>query len=358
MTAQVAAQADPGSFHQTVYQAFQQAESAAGPALEQDYLFGERRVRLRLAGTALLPKLTPALAHRAVPVSAAAPDLTVCLWDGATTGVPLPTPPWSTEDYRERRTVRGYNDERFQTAFDITAGSLSLLDAQSRRAIYAVRAAAELPQYECGAPLLLISHWWWRTLGWQITHAAAVGLNGQGVLLAGRGGSGKSTTALNCLAAGWQYVADDYCLLEAEPAPHAHSLFNSGKLTSDSLTRFPELARLVKEPLAQATAATGKALVFLHEQLAPQITDKLALRAVVLPRVTGERDTHVKPASAAAGLRALAPSTIFQLANADQTALRTLAALVRSLPCFHLELGTEPAQIPAAIERLLHSFNR
>lgn len=357
MPASVTEKTDPGSFHQTVYSAFQQAEASAGVTHEQDYLLGGRRVRLHFAGGALLPSLTPALAHREVPVTSAAPDLTVCLWDGATTGVPLPTPPWATEDYRERRTVRGYNDERFQTAFDITAGSLSLLDTATHRAIYATRAAAELPQYERGAPLLLILHWWWRTLGWQITHAAAIGLQGQGVLLAGRGGSGKSTTALNCLAAGWQYVADDYCLLEAEPTPYAHTLFNSGKLTTDSLTRFPELTALGRETLTPATEPSGKALVFLRECLPQQITDKLALRAVLLPRVTGTRDTQLKPASAAAGLRALAPSTIFQLANADQTALRTLAALVRRLPCYHLELGTELAQIPAAIERLLSTPN-
>ena len=47
-------------------------------------------------------------------------------------------------------------------------------------------------------------------------HATCVEKAGQGVLLLGESGSGKSDLALRLLAAGWQLVADDQVLLQVQ----------------------------------------------------------------------------------------------------------------------------------------------
>ena len=46
-----------------------------------------------------------------------------------------------------------------------------------------------------------------------IMHATCVDINGSGVLIVGRSGSGKSSLAINLLALGSTLVADDQCEL-------------------------------------------------------------------------------------------------------------------------------------------------
>jgi hypothetical protein len=55
-------------------------------------------------------------------------------------------------------------------------------------------------------------------------------------------------------------------------------------------------------------------------------------------------------------LAALAPSTIFQLPRAGNEAFQFLAAFIRQLPCFSLEVGTDLSGIPPVIEELLWSL--
>jgi hypothetical protein len=61
----------------------------------------------------------------------------------------------------------------------------------------------------------------------------------------------------------------------------------------------------------------------------------------------------VVPATHAAALTALAPSTIFQLHPPAPEALAQMAQLVRTVPTFVLELGTEVETIPNELVRLL-----
>ena len=47
-----------------------------------------------------------------------------------------------------------------------------------------------------------------------IMHATCVDINGSGVLIVGRSGSGKSSLAINLIALGSKLVADDQCEIE------------------------------------------------------------------------------------------------------------------------------------------------
>ena len=49
-------------------------------------------------------------------------------------------------------------------------------------------------------------------------HATCVHINGSGVLIVGRSGSGKSSLAIKLLALGAKLVADDQCKLEKRVA--------------------------------------------------------------------------------------------------------------------------------------------
>jgi hypothetical protein len=343
-------QAGPEAFFKTVCQAFQQAEEALGGPIDRFYAIGAYTIRLRFAGPALIPFITPAIEHLAAqPVPG--PALTVCLWDSASTRTKMPPPPWSSDDYISRGEIRGYNDECIQTVFSLGSGILNMFDIAQSVALFWIQDAESVPYYETGAPLRTILHWFMRNHERQFVHAAAVGTSKGGVLLAGKGGSGKSTTTLACLSSELLYVGDDYVLLSGEPAPYVHSLYNSAKLDSNSVQRLPHLVPNISN---YDMLPEEKALIFLKDHYPDKVATGFPVRAILIPRITGLPETRLAKSSPAEGLRALAPSTIFQLPGARSDDFQNLIGIVKQVPSYDLELGTDLFRIPKVISDLLY----
>ncbi len=308
------------------------------------YGTGPYSFRLDFAGTALTFCLAPAFDHLETRDTSA--DCHIFLWDTQSTGVALPAPPWKwTESVRNEVHI----GSRIKIVYNGDSGSLVMYDAETRRAVFWTRQASDIPYYEMGAPLLPVMHWWLASRGCQLVHAGAVGSRDGGVLLVGRGGSGKSTTALACLTGGLDFVSDDYCALSTDPA-YIHGLYCSAKLAADGRNRLPALAEAIHRP--EATPAE-KTLYLLHRLYPGRLSAGFPLRAILLPRVAGTRETRLNPIPPAQALRALAPSTIFQLAGAGAEAFQRLAAVVRRVPSFEIAVGTDLVQIPATIRRIL-----
>ena len=329
-------------------QAFDRAAREVGGVVERDYVIGGHPVRLRFAGPALLPRLAPALAHLTAR-GAAEPRLAISVWDGGSTGTGVPPGPWNEPgaDPDQTHLCAG---ERIRAVFYPEPPLMSFLDEAVGRAFFWTREAASVPFYESGSPFRPIFNWWMSSHGRQFAHAAAVGTPAGGALLVGRGGSGKSTTALACLAAGLLYAGDDHCLVSIDPIPYAHSLYSSGKLNPDSLERLPGL---------RAAVANGdrldseKALLFLAPIAGDRVVTGFPIRAIVLPQIHGGPETELMPASPAAALLALAPSTMLPLPKSHAAGLNALATLTRQLPCYRLRLGTCLEAAPRVIARLL-----
>lgn len=345
----------PAEFFGQLGDVYSGAFRRIGKQIEHDFSLAGNRVSLRFAGEALAHQILPAISHLQTAEAAEKADLSISIWDSVSTDQPMPPPPWSLEDCVERGEVRGYNDDRIRTAYFLGSGVLNMLDRQRGKGVFWVRDAANLAIWESGAPLLALLNWWFSGQHRQLVHAAAVGYPEGGILLVGKGGSGKSTTALACLDSDLLYAGDDYCLLEVEPEPFIHSLYNSAKLNPDNLERFPALGRLFALPSARIEE---KALVFLHEQVPDKLTTGFPLKGVFLPRVTGLADTSLEPISPAAAMRALAPSSLFQLCGAGHEGFAVMAKLIRQVPCYQLNLGTDLPGVTAAISRFLSEKQR
>ncbi len=344
---------------EVLYADYLRTETIAGGACERHYRIGRGTVRFRFAGAALLPVAAPALEHLTTP-PVPEPALTIHLWDRVS-GAPhhpllltglMQALSWRWHDHLDSRgEVAGYNSPRMRAAFHPGPNILSLLDLQQQRAIYWANDASEVPWHEMGSPLRNILSWWAASEGYQFVHAAAVGRDSGAVLIVGKGGSGKSTTALACLAAGLRYVGDDYTLVGSHEGPMVYGLYNTAKLTGPpDLARFPDLADSISNP---ERLATEKAMIFLGRHHPDRLAAALPLRAILVPRITHQPGTSVHAITAGAALAALAPSTLLQLPGSDTGALQAMAALVRRVPCYELRLGNEIARIPAVISNLL-----
>jgi len=339
----------PEEFFRDILRVFEAARRDAKASPEYFYNLAGFSLRLRFAGNALAGLFTRAISHLETgPVTR--PDLTVCLFDSVSTGARLPPPPWSKEDYLARSEIRGFNDAEVNTAFNLAFGSLNILSHKDNTAVYWIKDACRVPYYEAGSPLLTILHWWMRRQERQLVHGGAVGRADGGILFAGKGGSGKSTVALTSLLAGFSYAGDDYVLLNVKPPFFVHSLYNSAKLDPNHLKNFPGFLPCLSNP---GKLDKEKGLLFLKERFSGQLTGGFPLKAVVLPHLTGLKETGFRRASAALGLRTIFPSTVVQLPGADHKDVRSLSEIIGQLPVYILELGTDLSLIPETITRLL-----
>ena len=339
--------------------AWNQALTFPGLAAKlQDHFYrvGDRVLHLAFANDSLVPLLTPALAHLEI----AAPktvDLRVKLWDRKSTGVFLPPLPATMYQPLPADAQWGSyaHCDRFQAFLQPRYPLFTMFDRQHNEAIYWVEDSDRLPLSEGGAPLLTLLHWWLgrqnsSSHGYQVIHGAAVGTARGGALLVGRSGSGKSTTALACFHGGLSYLGDDYCLVARDPCPQVYSLYSSGKVHLSDLTRF---SRLQIAQSANRYAEADKAVYFFADAFADQIVPSLPLKAIVLPTIRGEGPSRLQAISPATALLAMAPSTVFQLVGERGQTLGHLGQLVRQLPCYRLDLGSEIEQVPPLIANLL-----
>jgi hypothetical protein len=345
---------------------FERASAAIGGAGNLELEMAGLRVRLRPAGGSLRAGLLAPFEHLACQ-GPGDPDLTISLFDTASTGIEPPTQLWEPIAAAPgTNPVARLRSER--ACVLAAAGSRGLTAALPAEgiAVFHIPDAAAIPASERAAPIREALQLLMAARGRLMTHAGAVGRAGRGVLLVGRGGSGKSTLALSCALAGMEIVADDYVLLEPDSLT-AHAMQSTAKLTEDSATRLGIPASAIDaagfEPTLEGPA---KAFVRIPDLAPDRIKRRLEIAAIVAPTLStsqpayragqdrlGAIEPSPRPISAAEALRGVAPSSIVQAGFGGGDSLATLADLVRRVPGYALELSPDPAANAAAVDRLV-----
>jgi hypothetical protein len=229
---------------------------------------------------------------------------------------------------------------------------LSIIDWGRNEAYWIVRNPTDITYIERSSPLRpLLTHWLGRR-GCYLAHGAAVGNSQGAVLILGHGGAGKSTSALVCLEAGLEYIADDHCLVEAEHEPAVNSLFSTGKLAEQQLQHFPVLSASAE---TEGRPDEEKVVLYLSRLASLPINRRLPLRAILLAHITGRRETTLQKVSPALAFRAIAPSCALHFPLARTDVLSCFGKLVKRIPSYRLELGTNYSSTPTAIRSLLAS---
>ena len=341
---------------------------------EERFSIGGTSVVLRFAGAEAATRLSPAFAHLLSDSGTASPALTVNIWDSATAGVQAPTFPGVSVDEASRATlgtIESWPDDGSAPEKSDASGPIYYIDDPPLRAVYLphleaisvfdreasaawhwVADARTQPYWVEAAPIRQILHWWLGAQGLIQLHGGAIGTPDGGVLVVGKGGSGKSTVSLSSLGSELRYAGDDYVAVSLGETPWIHSLYGSGKLNPPHVRRF--LPWLVPLLANQDRLAAEKAVVYVDQYFPEQMISGFPLRAVLVPRVRlGETEPRIVPISRVAALAALAPSTILQLHPPDPQALATMCALVARIPCYGLELGSDVKAIPGVVAELL-----
>lgn len=343
--------ADVQEFFERVHGAFHEAVNQ-GKSRSFFLSLGGYIIKLVFSSKKLEEKIFPALEHLAIGEDRPA-DLTILLWDSATSQVPMPPPPWDMDDYSSRAEIDGFSNGQVLTAFHLGVSALSMLDLQRSLAIYWVQDAEQIPFYESAAPLRIILNWWMGRNRRLFVHAAAVGKPDGGVLITGKSGSGKSTSALACLFSDLYFTSDDYAIVTEEPQPRVFGIYNIAKKDFDDIARIPQAKDAV---LNSPNQIHEKAIYKINESYPNKMINEFPLKAILVPQITDQSVTTLEPISAISALTALGPTTILQQPFSGEDILGRLAEIVKSVPAYRLKLGSEINQIPEVISSLLKDY--
>jgi len=348
MTQRPKTEAEQVAFFERAHERFRSAVAARGE-IHRDYRVAGTVVRLSFAGEALVPWLTRAIDHlRIEPV--ATPDVTFCLWDSASTGVTMIPPPCDREAFSDRGDLWGFHSHRIKTAFHYHDYSVNLFDHDRNTGIYWVNDARRLPYWVLASPLRTLFHWWMERHGCQLVHGAAVGVGDHALLAVGKGGLGKSSTALACLEAGFRFMGDDYVIVRRDPAPAVFCLYATAKINREDVARWPALHPHMNRV---DVPPDEKAVLFLHPAFDAQLTTEMPLRAIAVPRVVDREETGFVPEAESLVREAASFTTMSQLPYAGDHTLRLFTRLCESLPGYRMELGRDRARLTAAVHAFL-----
>jgi hypothetical protein len=319
--------------------------------------FAGRCARMRVVGQGLLEQIAQAFQHLLAKGNPLSTELKIDLWDEGDTSVSCPINSEPVDErllkstsYVEFGLILGSLEDRFigcQCPQVIT-----WFDRSEQHLVGSVSRHDELSLYDRGKPLHFPLLLWHSDQGAEVIHAALVSKNGEGVLFAGRGGAGKSTSALACLEAGFDYLGDDYIGLEAsgDGSFQGHSIYSATWLMADHLLQFP---LLIPHAIYPERPDQEKTLVLLSHVFPQQLSCRAPIGALVLPRITGNSSGHIRPASKAEALFALAPSSILLRPSSGAATLNKLARLAERVPSYWLELGSDLSGVPDRVEELL-----
>lgn len=188
-------------------------------------------------------------------------------------------------------------------------------------------------------------------------HAACVGRGGEGILLLGSSGSGKSTVSLHCLLEGLDFLAEDSVLVD--PSGFATGVANFLHVRADSL-RFladPAQAALIRaSPVIRRRSGVEKFELDLRRppfRLAPT---PLRISAVVsLSPQRALTRALLAPMRREQLLRTLDAD---QRYAANQPGWSGFIRRVSRLPIFELSRGRHPLQAVEALKELLPPSKR
>ncbi|BFU96171.1 MAG: conserved protein of unknown function [Nitrospira sp.] len=183
-------------------------------------------------------------------------------------------------------------------------------------------------------------------------HATALEYQGQGVLIPGYSGQGKTTSFLSLLRSGFRYLSDDYPLLR-DRGTHMELLSFPMKVdvTDRTIEFFPELRDAPSGILKQGVWKKW----FQPEDVYPNSVGTSCRPAMILfPRVVDMAHSCLEPLSRSRALEAVMPQAL-RVYDPDvaRREFQALSKLVQQVDCYRLHFGRDILDLPKLIAPLL-----
>ena len=319
-----------------------------GQLIESVCILAGQTIRIRGIGTELTERINEPFRHLRNDTRKA-PGLKIDFWDESAAAFPCPVDSLdaslrSSNDYGY---VIGSPQDRFIGCQ--SAQMVTWFDRASARIIGCVASRDQLSVNERGKPFHFPLLVWHADRDVPVIHAGLISWGGQGVLLGGKGDTGKSTVAVACLDAGFDYIGDDYVGLKlaADGSIEGHGLYNTTWLEHSHLSRFSAL-------VPHAIQGDNRKLPVLLSQVFPEKLARVApIRLLLLPRVKDHAVARTFPASKREALLALTPTSMIKMPVSGGRHFNRILKLIENVPCYWLEFGDDLRRVPLIVKDLL-----
>jgi hypothetical protein len=317
------------------------------------YKIGDRLLKADFASFKWRNKFTDALTHLESSEEIGQSTFNLLVIDKEDAGINLPEPFWEWDQIDKNNGNILNLDPGYYAHCDVHVGDFTLVDLNNNFGIYWVNNASKLPEWRSSFPFRNIFYQWFKSSNKILCHAGAVGIDqDNGILITGKGGSGKSTSCLACLENNFLYGGDDFVMIDIENFI-VYSLYNVAKLEVNNFKNFPDLIPHIcnKEKLA-----VEKGQIFINKIYPHKVVHKMKLKAILLPKVTGLDYSIIKPAGKIDAIKALAPSSMWILSS-DSSHISKMSLLINGLPCYWLESGSKIEEIGPTIKKFIRTLN-
>lgn len=323
-----------------------------GSGQEVTLVFGQLTIVVRFIGSSLENVVLPVLRHAAAKNNPTTPQTIVYAVACDETGFPNPPPEWPfpiDSKAAQMRTHWNLADGPVLSS-DESRGIWHLHDMSRQVGLYWVSSTAELPYWEYGSALR--HHIFWGSLACNqcMLHCAVVSRGQRGALIAGPGGSGKSTLTAAAIQSGWHTTGDDFVAISNLDKPVSYRLFDVLKLTGMAETVFREISSQALNP---ERVAGEKALIRLSDACPQSFVESIPLDVILSAKLVHEPESRIVPTSRLNLVRALVPNTASLVRTGFEQIFSFSSELMRSLPCFEFQIGKNPIEALQVLDAFL-----
>jgi hypothetical protein len=340
------------------YLAAQRAYAEAASARPSDGVtragnLAGRDLVISLVGTALAEAIAPSFTH--LTDSFAGPSRTaatsVRLWDCTETGARRPPVPGKADWVAEGEGWRASSHGEGRYLCEERPASLLWLDRREAHLVGCFEDGRRLGCADRARPLQRVMSEFCRALGIQEVHAGLIARQGLGVLVVGGGGRGKTTTSLDGLHGGLDFLGDDSVGIgdDGEGGVRGYSLYASARVRPHQLARWPRFAEhwCFPEPPEE------KALLLPGLLLPERIARTTRIVAIAVPAITG-RGLHVVRTSPLDAFHALVhDSRDNRRFGLTATEFSRLTRMTKAVRCYRFEVDDDPARVAGALRQLI-----
>lgn len=176
-----------------------------------------------------------------------------------------------------------------------------------------------------------------------LVHGACIGINNQGILLCARGQKGKSTLAVLAMMEGFEYISDDYLILEKEEENlYAHPIYS---IITLSPRMYNELYDRLEGTRFISNNARKDKYVINISNFHNQFKKKYPIKLCMFPEIVSDKEPSIKKYTSKEKGRAithLIHSTIFQMHDVhDISTIRKLIKMLEKYEFYKIYLSND-----------------
>lgn len=231
-------------------------------------------------------------------------------------------------------------------------GVLYIYDFASRMSVmWCIQAT--MPAWLLSRPILPLIHAHASRTEWVPVHSAAVGRNGNFLLLVGPSKAGKSTASLACAAAGWDYAGDDFVLVGSAQR-RVEPIYMTGRPRVSQFSNLPH--NLMDTVYGESNNDNDPRLELRLNRGSSKINVcGGSIQRVLIPRRRNDPPFQPIRARAAEAFTSMAASTSINLPGLAAPLTRKILVTAGAIPAYFIDTGNDPMAIPAGLQRILES---